>query len=375
MKECVRLKEEYMEIDSGEPLKAIEKRKNDFKTESEYISRIFNRDIKQEFVNQMKRELKNLVTGLVAKSGNPETFDQISATTVPGCDELNEKLDEKGVEGMAISQRIEKVLVTINKCREEVHKKVFVNEEDKRKEMDQFLVETIDLFFRKRIEGQKLVLPQFVALILNDLKFASIFVSVHFKPALASILERRRRDLFSKFVGEQENEIRSLLPAEEELNVKSIKKIRLFLSRLEKVLGPMMLKTDFINLQFLLINFSQKLAWGRICDLDDIGEEELEEFSKFCLEAAVVGQENSIFSSFLGAKMKLEAASRILLSSLVEIVNCYHRKEYKKAMIKSSELGGLVRAIFASSQLRNEFLKEVDFDSNSKTEFEDEDYF
>ena len=91
----------------------------DFKTEGEYISKILNRDIKEEFITQMKRELKQL------SADENESIDQLLCSAIPGCDELNERLDEKGIEGITISQKTEKFLMILNKCHMEVTRKVY----------------------------------------------------------------------------------------------------------------------------------------------------------------------------------------------------------------------------------------------------------
>lgn len=335
----------------------------DFKTEGEYISKILNRNIKEEFMTQMKRELKQLV------ADEDESIDQVLCTAVPGCDELNERLDGKGVEGIAISQKTEKFLMVLNKCHVEVSKKVYCAAEDgeKLRSFEEFCVNLIGSFFARRVEAKKSnvnSLPQFGALLLNDLSVAIVFLSIHFKGKGAQKLKKLRLEYLGTFVKGQQEEITNLLC---DLNVKSLKKVSLFLSRLEKVLKTLMLKSDLKNIQLILLNFAQEVAWKNLMGISDISEDEIEALSLYCKEAIDLKADG--FDNFLKYKPKLKCYERILNLSLIEIVNFYHRREFKD--ISETELGHMVEAIFASSPLRNEFIRELELGCD----YEEEEYF
>lgn len=337
----------------------------DFKTEGEYISKILNRNIKEEFVNQMKRELKQLATD------ESESIDQISCTAIPGCDELNEKLAENGIDGIFISKKAEKFLSTLNKCHTEIVFKVYSEEKDKQILFETFCVDLIGSFFKRRCEAKKSnvnSLPQFVALLLNDLSVSIVFFSIHFKRNSGK-LKKIAKNYFEEFVKGQKEEISNLIC---DFNVKSLKRVSLFLTRLEKVLKPLMLKSYLINLQFILLNFAQEIVWTALIKISDISEDEIEDFGLFCREAIDLEKENEPFSHLLRYKPKLKCYEQILKLSLIEIVICYHRGEFKE--ISEDELAGMVKAIFASSPLRNEFIKELELGPNLNEEM-DQEYF
>lgn len=339
----------------------------DFKTEGEYISKILNRNIKEEFITQMKRELKQIA------ADETESIDQVLCTAVPGCDELNERLDEKGVEGIAISQKTEKFLMVLNKCHVEVTKKVYSTavDCDNLRAFEEFCVNLIGSYFTRRIEAKKSnvnSLPQFGALLLNDLSAAIVFLSVHFSGKGARKLSKLRSEHLGTFVKGQEEEISSLIC---DLNVKSLKKVGLFLSRLEKVLKNLMLKSDLKNIQLILLNFAHEVVWKKLMGIADISEDEIEGLSLYCKEA--IGLKADEFDTFLKYRPKLKCYERILNLSLIEIVNCYHRREFKD--ISDAELCNIVEAIFASSPLRNEFIREVELGCDYYYNAEEEEYF
>lgn len=350
----------------------MEKRNNDFKTEGEYISKILNRNIHEEFVTQMKRELKKFMDNLLS---TPETIDQIQAQ-IPGCDELNEKLDQKGVEGLAISVKTEKLLTLIYKCHSEVFNKVYGTqaEEEKRESFKLFCIDLINSFFASRIERKKsssvTELPQFIALMLNDITFSSVFIKIHYRHDAAEKLQKLRSNYFAQFLKAQRDEIDCLL--QNIPNVKSVKKVSLFLSRLEKVLKPLMLGTDLVNCQFLLLNYAQEVAWNFLSNLKDIAEDELEGLTIFCQELSQLTLKPSKVVDLFYAK-KLQTLGKLFKQSLVEIVNCYHRREYSD--LSRTEFKGFILAIFASSPLRNEFIREIDVDSEFEFEFEEEEEY
>ena len=338
----------------------------------------------------MRRELKQQFL-----NDEIESIDQISCTTIPGCDELNEKLDEKGVEGIFISQKIEKLLTIMNKCHKEIKTKVYNEEKDKILAFESFCVDLIGSFFERRGLKKKSVLPHFFALLLNDLNVSIIFCLINFKEGKQ--LKKLIKIYFENFVKEQKEEIRNLLLF---TNVKSLKKVALFLSRLNKVLKPLMIKSYLINLEFILLNFAQETIWNNLINISDISEDEIDDLILICKEAIELGKEgasgkgtgndirsdtgsgtgsdtrNDIrdqdkqFSCLLKFKPKLKCFEKILNSSLIEIINLYRQKEFKE--ISDAELAQIIKSIFASSPLRNEFIKELELGDDYGNE---EDYF
>ena len=346
----------------------LEKRKNDFKTEGEYINKILNRNIHEEFMNQMKRELKSLSNSLIE---SPESLDQI-ISSVPGCDEINEKLDEKGIEGLPINQKTEKLLSTISKCNGEVFKKVYPNSKEKCDAYKEFCCGLIFEYFLKRLKkfGTGVTnLPQFFALFLNDLSMSIAFIKIHYKPIKADVLTIMRKEYYEKFVKEQKEEIFSLFSSDAD-KMRNLKKIQIFLNRLEKVSSSTMLKTDLINLKLNLVNFVHELVWNRLKESRDIAEDEIEGIVSLIEQVLTNFTMNSAFEFF---KPKLQEVSKLLQSSLIEIINAYHRKEYKN--LTWWELEGFIGAIFAPSPLRNEFIKEIRLDEDEEEDYEDEEYF
>ncbi len=313
-----------------------------------------NRNIREEFVAQMKKELKGFLDNLLS---GPETIDQITAQ-IHGCDELNEKMDQKGVDGIPISSKTEKLLSIIHKCHSEMFNKLGGGKET----FILFCVDTISFYFSKRIEQKKSSnvtgLPQFIALMLNDLSFAIVFIRIHYGNN-AQKLQMIRSDYYTQFVNDQKEEIDNLL--QDIPSVKAVKKVTLFLSRLEKVLKPLMLKSDLMNCQLTLLNHVQERSWNYLKSLNDIAEDELEGLTKFCQELLQLSfSVDSELELLLFYKKKIQGLVKLFDQSLIEIVNCYHRSEYSKFNLNNSELKGFIEAIFASSQLRNEFVKEIE---------------
>lgn len=353
-KEISQLKQELMDLNEIQPVKLLERRRNDFKTEGEYIGKILNRNIQGEFVNQMKRELRSVVMNLTEGSGQGGggDLDQIKAVAIPGCDELNEKLDEAGIEGISISQRTEKLLLTINKCHMEVCKKVYTGDAEKRRNFEDYCVEMMALYFKKK-RATGCALPQFLALLLNDLSFTSVFASIHFRHS-RNLFKKMRQDCFEKFATEQKKEIASLLV---DFQVRSVKKVSLFLTRLSKVMASVALKSDLVNIQFILVNFAQERAWKQVQELQDIGTDEIDGLVAYCEEVIRLGGDIEEIQPFLLFKTKLSSTVAVLKSSLLEIINSYRLGRFQ---LSDSELRGLLAAIFASSPLRNEFMRELE---------------
>lgn len=355
----------------------MEKRRSDFKTEREYINKILNRNIQEEFLCQMKRELKTLSNSLAEST---ESLDQV-ISSVPGCDELNEKLDEKGIGGLPISQKNEKLLSTISKCNWEIFKKVYPNSEEKCDAFKTFCCELISEYFEKRIKKNSALsgvtsLPQFTALLLNDLSMSITFIKVQYGERASftsQSLQRMREIYYENFVSDQKEEISNLFSSGDD-QARNMKKIQIFLNRLEKVSTSTMLKTDLINLKLNLVNFVHKLVWEGLRKATDIAEEEIEDLMNLIRAALTL---NVNLEQLLFYKPKLEVTLKLLQSSLIEIINSYHRQEYKN--LKWWELEGFVGAIFASSPVRNEFIKEIrlseDDDDTDGEGAEEEDYF
>ena len=394
----------------------LEKRRNDFKTEGEYISKILNRNIYEEFYNQMKKELKNLVINL--SEGNENSFDQVTAT-FPGCDDLNEKLDIAAENctnktpsdtircqsiAIQVSASFEKLLFTIDKCHSEICKKVYPKEREKAEEFSNFCVEMINLFF-KRIQMKKesdrsRSLPQFVALFLNDISYGLAFItarnlnytgnnmySSHDKKIITNDksynhvqIQRLRLKVYKSFVNDQKKEIDLFLGIEEVDQIskleKAFKRVSMFLTRLGNVLKPIMLPSDLLNLKLILLNHIQGLGWNFIKNLSDIDEDELGPLKKYCndlinLDSKIIPDldQLGVIKNLLKYSKKLEIVAKILDQSLIEIINCYHRDEYANSGFRDEELCELVEAIFAASSLRNEFIKELNLTGN------DEGYF
>jgi hypothetical protein len=337
-----------------------------------------NRNIKEEFVNQMKRELKQMAMA----TDEIESFDQVLCKTIPGCDELNEKFDEKEIEGILISKKIEKFLTILNICQNEIIRKVYNGEGDEinRKSFELFCHDHICLLFKRRItrtnsnsnSNSKSNLPQFSAILLNDLKVSIVFCSINFNFNLFK-LKIIERNYFETFLKEQKQEISTCISSSASYFSisdfkKEIKRVTLFLSRLEKVLKPLILKSYFKNIQIILLNYSQELIWKKLLEMNEIEEGLIE----ICKLTTSFGEDCKI-SHLLKYKPKLICFQKILNFSLIEIINSYHRKEFKD--ISESELIGIVRSVFASTPLRNEFIKELElgyFDNYEEEEDEEE---
>ena len=358
----------------------LEKRRNDFKTEGEYINKILNRNIQEEFANQMKRELKSLSNSLIEL---PESIDQIFSS-VPGCDDINEKLDEKGIEGLPITQKTEKLLSTISKCNSEIFKKVYPNSKENCDALKKFFCELIFAYFQKRLKRNEIgssgvaSLPQFVALFLNDLILSMAFIKVHYGKIATSTeesLREMRGKYYEKFLTDQMEEISNLFSSSEDF-VRNMKKISIFLNRLEKVSSSTMLKTDLVNLKLNLVNFIHKLIWDHLRSAADIGEDEIGDLMNLIRAglSLTVSNANSItVEQSLRLKLKLNEALKLLQSSLIEIINAYHRNEYKN--LAWWELEGFIGAIFATSPLRNEFIREIRLAEGDEDYEEDDDFF
>ena len=351
----------------------LEKRRNDFKTEGEYISKILNRNLHEEFMNQMKKELKGFIHNLIEL---PDTIEQIPIQQIPGCEGLNEKLDLEGV-SICISLKTEKLISMIFKCQLEMLKTK--NEKEKEK-FKYFCFELIVFYFKKRIEKYSVdttcisnvsKLPQYAALMLNDMTFSIIYMKVHDKNSdVASTLSDSssnnvnvfhnnsnvshnnvsiislcniRSDYYNQCLKEQEEEISFLL--QDIPNVKSIKKVSLFLSRLEKVLNDLMIKSDWINLKFYLLNFIRELSWNFLVNLKEIPQEEIDELSKFCAEISALSTMDAFPKT--PVEFKIKAALKLFNQNLIEIINCYHREEYSELKIKELRI--------QESEYRNHF--------------------
>jgi hypothetical protein len=66
-----RLDREAGRLEALDPVVTLERRKNDIKTESEYLGRILNRDILEEFVSMLRTELKRSIMDMTPmESGN-----------------------------------------------------------------------------------------------------------------------------------------------------------------------------------------------------------------------------------------------------------------------------------------------------------------
>lgn len=324
----------------------------------------------------MKRELKYLSNSL---SESPESLDQI-ISSVPGCDEINEKLDEKGIEGLPISQKTEKLLSTISKCNWEISKKVYPTAKDKCDAFKLFCCEVISEYFQKRIKKNVIgssgvtSLPQFTALLLNDLSMSVTFIKVQYSKteaaaSTAQFLQEMRKSYYEKFLTEQKEEISNLFCSSDD-QPRNMKKITIFLNRLEKVSISTMLKTDLINLKLSLVNFVHKLVWERLRNASDIAEEEIAGLMSLISATLIVNVSSTAATYPLFYKPKLQDALKLLQSSLIEIINSYHRQEYRN--LTWWELEGFIGAIFASSPLRNEFIREIRL---SDGDDEEEEYF
>lgn len=324
----------------------------------------------------MKRELKSLSNSL---SESPESLDQI-ISSVPGCDEINEKLDENGIEGLPISQKTEKLLSTIYKCNWEISKKVYPTAKDKSDAFKLFCCEVISEYFQKRIKKNVIgssgvtSLPQFTALLLNDLSMSVTFIKVQYSETETAAytvqsLQEMRKSYYEKFLAEQKEEISNLFCSSDD-QPRNMKKITIFLNRLEKVSISTMLKTDLINLKLSLVNFVHKLVWERLRNASDIAEEEIEGLMSLISAALIVHVSSTAATYPLFYKPKLQDALKLLQSSLIEIINSYHRQEYRN--LTWWELEGFIGAIFASSPLRNEFIREIRL---SDGDDEEEEYF
>ena len=149
-----------------------------------------------------------------------------------------------------------------------------------------------------------------------------------------------------------------------------MKKISIFLNRLEKVSSSTMLKTDLINLKVNLVNFVHETVWNRIKESMDIAEDEIEGLVKLIETSLSIITVPTSLENFLFFKPKLQESLKLLQSSLIEIINSHHRKEYKNLLWW--ELEGLIGAIFAPSPLRNEFIKEIRLSEGENADYEGE---
>lgn len=271
-----------------------------------------------------------------------------------------------------VSGGTEKLCSTIHLCCSEVATKVFPNQPDKYGAFADFCVQIVASFSRKLVTKKAQQLPQFLALLCNDLAYLIAFVFERFSgiKSAASVLyslRSLRQKLLGDFLTLNRREIRDFIANTANVHEldRSMKRVPLHLNRLANVLRPVLLPADFVNILVVLLQESHEAAWKLIFGFADIGADELEPIEKFLQQVIELPEKLfndekllSVVRASLPLTRKLEGLVQILPLGLVSIINAYHRDEFS-GKLKASEIAKLIDAIFADSSLKSEFLYEL----------------
>lgn len=359
----------------------MERRKNDVKTEGEYIAKILNRDIHEEFATMLRNELHKIVLAQSTdEMASAEGLAQVAAT-FPGCEQMQRALEKRGAT-IYVTSATEHICCVINSCHSELCGKVYPDRTDKQHAFAAHCVSLLSLYVRRRHENSERLrmLPQFTALLLNDISYISAFIGARFRDSNNSdsdgpqfvatcmrSLASLRHGVFTLFVEQQQRELTAMLEDAQTVAelARAGKRVSLFLGRLASVIRPVMLKNDRINMLLRLVRFVYRDSWQLLLSFRDIAADETDALQGFCgdicqlpgklfpesdMQAAVLSQ--------LVEGAKLTVMASLLDQSLVSIINCYRRGAYRDAL-QDGELAALVDAIFAASNLKHEFLREL----------------
>lgn len=340
------------------------RRKNDTQTEEAYLNKILGREIHGEFVAIARNELRQLVQSVDPNNN----FEQVTAS-LAGCPRL------QGL-SLTVSAGTEKVCTTVHLCCSEVSSKVYPNEPHKYGEFAAFCVGLLSSFGKQLVTKKAQQLPQFLALLNNDLVYLRVFIKERLAgmkgaDAAQVMLANLRRKLLLDFTGIHCKELSSFILVGgdnfDELD-RASKRITLHLTRLANVLRPVMLPADLTNLLATLLRNLMNESWMLFSKQTDFGTEDLDHISLFIRQLLLLPQK--LFSDAhvqlavtvsIPFIKKLEGLIILLPMTLFQIINAYHADRFK-GLLKDSEIAVFIRSIFADSALKNEFLYELSLD-------------
>ncbi len=277
------------------------------------------------------------------------------------------------LQGLAlfVSAGTEKLCSSVHLCCAEVATKVYPDQPEKYGAFAEFCLQQLLLSFSLKLVTKKTQqLPQFMALLSNDLAYLIAFVYERFsgmKGSLAALRSLRslRQQILSDFVNVHRGEINEFLSTSTQDFDRATKRVILHLTRLGNVLRPVLLGADFVNILVALLQEAQHATWKLIFEFTDIGADEIkpiELFAKQMIELPskvfIDPQMQQIVSASLPFSQKLMGLTEILPLGLVAIINAYHRDDFH-GKLKDSEIAHFVAAIFADSALKSEFLYEL----------------
>lgn len=278
---------------------------------------------------------------------------------------------------MLVSAGTEKLCSTIHLCCAEVETKVYPEQRENYGAFAEFCQQILVSFSRKLVTKKAQQLPQFMALLANDLAYLIAFVHERFAGVKGSNLALQslrtlRQQILMDFLSTHKREIREFIASADNAFVavgeleRAAKRISLHLTRLGNVLRPVLLPADFVNILVALLQEAQQQAWKLVFGFAAIGSDEIgpvEQFTKQFLELPVKlfssdPEIHSIIQACLPLSGKLGGFAQILPLSLVQIINCYHRDEFS-GRLSGREIAKIVDSIFAASDLKRELLCEL----------------
>ncbi len=269
---------------------------------------------------------------------------------------------------------IEKISSTIHLCCAEVASKVYPEEPEKYGAFAEFCLQLLVTFSNKLVTKKAQQLPQFMALLANDLAYLTVFVFERFsgiKGASVALnsLCRLRQQVFTDFLNIHRREIVDFLAESSVVELdRAVKRVTLNLTRLANVLRPVLLAADFVNILVALLQEAQQTAWKLVYGFADIGVDEIKPIEQFVQQVIELPgklftdhQMQTVIAACLPFAPKLEGLVEFLPLGLVAIINAYHRDDFK-GKLKPPELAHFINAIFADSTLKSEFLYELSLD-------------
>lgn len=322
------------------------------------------REIHGEFVAIARNELRQLVQSIDPNNN----FEQVTSS-LAGCPRL------QGL-SVTVSAGTEKVCTTVHLCCSEISSKVYPNEPHKYGEFASFCVGLLTSFGKQLITKKAQQLPQFLALLNNDLVYLRVFIKERLAGMKGAdsaqvLLANLRQKLLDDFTEIHRKELSSFIVFRGddygELD-RASKRITLHLTRLGNVLRPVMLGADLTNLLSALLLHVMKESWMFLSKQSDFGNEDLEHISLFIRQLLLLPQK--LFSDpqiqlavtvSVPFIQKFEGLAILLPMTLFQIINAYHGGRFK-GLLKDPEIAVFIRSIFANSALKNEFLYELSLD-------------
>ena len=269
-----------------------------------------------------------------------------------------------------VSAANEKICSTVHLCCAEVATKVYPAEPEKYGAFAEFCLQLLLSFANKLVTKKAQQLPQFMALLANDLAYLIAFVYERFSgikgaATVLTSLRLLRQQILSDFLNVHRREINEFFIASTNDLDRTVKRVTLHLTRLGNVLRPVLLGTDFVNILVALLQESQQATWKLIFGFADIGADEIKPIEQFVKQMIELPskiftdpQMQPIILASLPLAPKLAGLAEILPLGLFSIINAFHRDDFH-GKLTASEIAHFVDAIFADSALKTEFLSEL----------------